>query len=65
MELDLMDMDYSHPIGGTERNVIIFGVDMSLPTKTDNKKKKYFNSWIRSYARIRWIFIICWKNVVN
>ena len=53
MELDLMDMDYSHPIGGTERNVIIFGVDMSLPTKTDNKKKRYFNSWIRSYARIR------------
>ena len=28
---------YSHPSGGTGRNVIIFGVDMSSSTKIDNK----------------------------
>ena len=35
---------FSHPSGGTGRNVIIFGVDMSLPVKIDNRKI-YFNSW--------------------
>ena len=30
---------FSHPSGGTGRNVIIFGVDMSSSTKTDNRKK--------------------------
>ena len=30
---------YSHPSGGTGRNVAIFGVDMSSSTKIDNKKK--------------------------
>ena len=30
---------YSHPSGGTGRKVIIFGVDMSSPTKIDNRKK--------------------------
>ena len=35
---------FSHPIGGTGRNVIIFGVDMSASTKIDNRKK-YFNSY--------------------
>ena len=45
MELDLIDMDFfSHPSGGTGRNVIIFGVDMSSSTK-DDIVKKYFNSW--------------------
>ena len=34
----------SHPSGETGRNVIIFGVDMSLPVKIDNRKI-YFNSW--------------------
>ena len=29
----------SHPSGGTGRNVIIFGVDMSSSTKIDNKGK--------------------------
>ena len=29
----------SHPSGGTSRNVIIFGVDMSSSTKIDNRKK--------------------------
>ena len=36
---------FSHPSGGTGRNVIIFGVDMSSSTKIDNRKKRYFNSW--------------------
>ena len=27
------------------RNVIIFGVDMSLSLHVDNKNKRYFNSW--------------------
>ena len=30
---------YSHPSGGTGRNAIIFGVDMSSSTKIDNKRK--------------------------
>ena len=30
---------FSYPSGGTGRNVIIFGVDMSLSTKIDNTKK--------------------------
>ena len=40
MVLDLIDMDFfSHPSGGTCRNVIIFEVDMSLCAKIDNRKK--------------------------
>ena len=31
---------YSHPSGGTGRNVIIYSVDMSSSTKTDNKGKE-------------------------
>ena len=30
---------FSHPGGGTGRNIIIFGVDMSSSTKIDNRKK--------------------------
>ena len=30
---------FSHPSGGTGKNVIIFGVDMSSSTKIDNRKK--------------------------
>ena len=30
---------FSHPSGGTGRNVIIFGVDISSSTKIDNKGK--------------------------
>ena len=30
---------FSHPSGGTGRNVIIFGVDMSSSTKINNRKK--------------------------
>ena len=40
MELDLIDMDFfSHPSGGSGRNVIIFGVDMSSSTKVNSSKK--------------------------
>ena len=40
MELDLIEKHFfSHPSGGTAKNVIIFGVDMSSSTKTDNRKK--------------------------
>ena len=31
---------FSHPSGGTGKNIIIFGEDMRLSTKTDNRKKK-------------------------
>ena len=30
---------YSHPSGGTERNVISFGVDLSSSSKIDNREK--------------------------
>ena len=41
MELDLIDLDFFffHPSGGTGRNVVIFGVDISSSKKTDNRKK--------------------------
>ena len=40
MELDLIEKDFlSHPSGGTGKNIIIFGLDMSSSTKTDNRKK--------------------------
>ena len=34
---------FSHPSGGTGRNVIIFGVDMNSSTKIDNRKKDILN----------------------
>ena len=40
MVLDLIEKDFfSHPSGGTGKNVIIFGVGMSLTTKVDNRKE--------------------------
>ena len=45
------------------RNVIIFGVDMSSSVYIDNKKR-HFNSWKRSNARLR-TYIECRKNVFN
>ena len=56
---------FSYPIGGTGKNVIIFGVDMSSSTKIDNKGKSNINSWKRSNTRIRGTLIICWNNVFN
>ena len=35
---------FSNPSGGTSKNVIIFGVDMSSSTKIDNRKKRCFTS---------------------
>ena len=32
---------FSHPSGGTSKNIIIVGVDMSSTTKTDNRKKTF------------------------
>ena len=32
---------YSHPSGGTGRNITIFGVDMSSSTKIDNRGKDF------------------------
>ena len=34
------------------RNIMIFGVDMSLSSHNVDKKKS-FNSWYKSYTRIR------------
>ena len=40
MEFKLIDIDsFYHPSGGTGRNVITFGVDMSSTTKINNRKK--------------------------
>ena len=39
MVLDLTDRFFWHPSGGTGRNVILFGVDMSASTKIDKRKK--------------------------
>ena len=39
MELYLIGMKVSFPDTGLGRNAIIFGVDMSSPTKIDNRKK--------------------------
>ena len=43
---------FSFPGTGLGKNVIIFGVDMSLSTKNDNRNKGYFNSWKRSNTGI-------------
>ena len=39
IELNLTQKDFSHPSGGTGRNVIIFAVDMTSSALADNKKK--------------------------
>ena len=44
---------FSFPTGGFGYNVIICGVDMSSSAHIDNKKYVYFNSWSKSYTRIR------------
>ena len=46
MEFDLMEKDIFHNQAvEMETNVIIFGVDMSSSTNTDNRKEWYLNSW--------------------
>ena len=39
MEVYLIGIKVSFPDTGLGRNAIIFGVDMSSPTKIDNRKK--------------------------
>ena len=43
ISINILEFDrhgfFSDPSGGAGRNVIIFGVDMSLSTKTDNRIK--------------------------
>ena len=41
---------FSHPSGGSGKNVIIFGVDMSSTTKIDNRKKDILILGIRTYT---------------
>ena len=36
---------FSHPSGGTGKNVRMLEVDMSSTTKIDNRKKRHFDSW--------------------
>ena len=45
--------EFSLPDGSVGKNFILFGVDMSLFVHTDNKKKRYLNSWCRSNTRIK------------
>ena len=54
---------FSFPNSGFGRNVVVFGVDMSFSVHFDNKKR-HFNSWERSNARIR-TYTNCRKNVFN
>ena len=54
---------FSFPGGGFGSNVIIFEVDMSSSVHVDNKKR-HFNSWKKSNARIR-TYTDCRKNVFN
>ena len=57
MEFKLIDIDsFYHPSGGTGRNVITFGVDMSSTTKINNRKKDILI--LRTYN-------VCGKNVFN
>ena len=53
----------SFPGGGFGQNELIFGVDMSFSAHIDIKKKRHFNSWKRTNARIRTYFN-CRKNVL-
>ena len=54
---------FSFPGGGFGSNVTMFGVDMSSSDHVDNKKR-HFNSWKISNARVR-KYIDCRRNVFN
>ena len=41
---------FHHRSGGTGRNVIIFGVDVSSSIKIDSRKKDILISWQKSYT---------------
>ena len=55
--------NFPFPGGGFGENILISGVDMSFSAHIDNKKK-HFNSWKRTSARIRTYFN-CRKNVLD
>ena len=55
---------FSHPSNGTGRNVIIFGVNMSSSTKTDNKRKGILILG-KGPTQGLGTLIICWKNVFD
>ena len=50
---------FSHPSGGFGSNAIIFGVDIT--SSAHDNKKKIFNSWWRTYTRIRYYYMNCGK----
>ena len=54
---------FAHPNGGTGKNVIIFGVDMSSSTKIDNKKKDILILGTDPTQGLKHNF--CRKNVFN
>ena len=45
MMSDLIERDFFSIGDEIGRNVIIVGADMSLSSDTNNKKKRYINSW--------------------
>ena len=54
LDMVFLDRNTSFSVGNEiGKNVIIFGVDMSSSIKIDNRKKRHFNSWYRTYARNR------------
>ena len=63
IKLRLIDMDcFHHRSGGTGRNVIIFGVDVSSSIKIDSRKKDILISWQNSYTKIG-TCTVCRKNI--
>ena len=59
-----MKWAFSFPNGGFGKNVM-FGADMSSSAHVNNKKKDIFNSWWRSYTRVRWYNADCRKEVFD
>ena len=53
----------SHRSGGTGRDVIIFGVDMSSSTKIDNRKKDILILGEGPFTRIR-TYTVCRKKCI-
>ena len=51
IELDLIeDQVFLFPGGGSDQNLIIFGVDMSSSTKIDNRKKDVL-IWVKVHHK--------------
>ena len=56
---------FPHPSGGTGRNVIIFGVDMSSSTKIDNRKKDILLLRKDLHKDYNTYMTVCRKNTLN